>query len=65
MNDDFRDMMPTSEEFYADARAEFGEVVTGNKLVANFLDHTIRPITPEEQAQHERDYNRWLDEQQE
>ena len=65
MNDDFRDMMPTSEEFYADARAEFGEVVTGNKLVANLLDHTIGPITPEEQAQHERDYNRWLDEQQE
>ena len=27
MNDDFRDMMPTSEEFYADAKAEFGEVV--------------------------------------
>ena len=25
--DDFRDMMPTSEEFYADAKAEFGEVV--------------------------------------
>ena len=27
MNDDLRDMMPTSEEFYADAKAEFGEVV--------------------------------------
>ena len=27
MNDEFRDMMPTSEEFYADAKAEFGEVV--------------------------------------
>ena len=27
MNDDFRDMMPTSEEFYADAKAEVGEVV--------------------------------------
>ena len=51
MNDDFRDMMPTSEEFYADARAEFGEVVTEDSL------------TPEEQAQHECDYNRYLDEQ--
>ena len=27
MNDDFRDMMPTSEEFYADAKAEFGKGV--------------------------------------
>ena len=27
MNDDLREMMPTSEEFYADAKAEFGEVV--------------------------------------
>ena len=31
MNDDFRDMMPTSEEFYADAKAEFGEVVEPNE----------------------------------
>ena len=31
MNDDFRDMMPTSEEFYADAKAEFGEVVEEDK----------------------------------
>ena len=29
--DDFRDMMPTSEEFYADAKAEFGEVVEEDK----------------------------------
>ena len=27
MNDDFRDMMPTSEEFYSDDKSEFGEVV--------------------------------------
>ena len=25
--DEFRDMLPTSEEFYADAKAEFGEMV--------------------------------------
>ena len=31
MNDEFRDMMPTSEEFYADAKAEFGEVVEEDK----------------------------------
>ena len=53
MNDDLRDMMPTSEEFYANAREEFGEVVTEDSL------------TPEEQAEYEREYNAYLDQQQE
>ena len=37
MNDDFRDMMPTSQEFYADAKAEFGEVVEPDQPTAEVL----------------------------
>ena len=37
MNDDFRDMMPTSQEFYADAKAEFGEMVEPDQPTAEVL----------------------------
>ena len=40
MNDDLRDMMPTSEEFYADAKAEFGEVVQPDTHAQDVVDHT-------------------------
>ena len=49
MNDDFRDMMPTSEEFYA----SYAPPINGNGL------------TPSEQAEYECEYNAYLDQQQE
>ena len=46
MNDDFRDMMPPSEEFYA----SYGPPINDNGL------------TPSEQAEYEREYTAYLKE---
>ena len=45
--------MPTSEEFYADAKAEFGEVVQPDTHTQDVVDHTTGN-SPE--------YNAYLDE---
>ena len=48
MNDEFRDMMPTSQEFYG---------------VSNGVEPTNdNGLTASEQAEHERDYNAYLEE---
>tara|TARA_R110002020_G_scaffold97873_1_gene233483 strand:- start:1409 stop:1561 length:153 start_codon:yes stop_codon:yes gene_type:complete len=50
MNDDFSDMMTTSQEFYADmAPAPIDE----------------NGMTPDERDEYEREYNAYLDQQQE
>jgi len=50
MNDDLRDMMPTSEEFYYD-------------MAPVPVDEN--GMTPDERDEYEREYNAYLDQQQE